>query len=115
MKKLLLHWLVIAASLALVDYLLDGVRFTSIKALAIGAVALGLINVMVRPLLVLLTLPITIATLGLFYFVVNGLSFALVAYLVRGFVVSGLGTAILAALLTSIVSTILQAVFIDDD
>jgi putative membrane protein len=108
MKKLLLHWLIIAGSLALVDYLLDGVRFRSYVALAIGALVLGAVNAVVRPILTLLTLPVTIVTLGLFYFVVNGIAFALAAFLVPGFQVSGLTTAIIAALITSVSSTLLE-------
>jgi putative membrane protein len=109
MKKLLLHWLIIAGSLALVDHLFDGVRFRSYVALAIGALVLGAVNAVVRPILTFLTLPVTIVTLGLFYFVVNGLAFALAAFLVPGFQVAGLATAIVAALITSVCSTLLEA------
>jgi putative membrane protein len=109
MRKLVLYWLIVAGSLALADYLLEGVRFRSLVALAIGALVLGAVNAVVRPILTLLTLPVTIVTLGLFYFVVNGLAFALAAFLVPGFQVSGLPTAIAAALITSVSSTLLEA------
>lgn len=108
-KKLILHWIIVGASLALVDYLFEGVAFRSVVALAIGALVLAAVNAVVRPILTLLTLPVTILTLGLFYFVVNGLAFALAAALVPGFRVAGLLTAIIAALLTSISSTVLEA------
>jgi putative membrane protein len=114
-KKLLIHFAIIAASLWLVDYLFEGVRFTSIAALAVGALVLGFVNAIVRPILTLLTLPVTIVSLGLFYFVVNGLAFGLAAFVVPGFQVHGLLTAVLAALITSIVSTVLEAIFADDD
>ncbi len=110
MKKLLLYWLTIAASLALVDFLFTGVEFRSYLALAIGALVLGVVNAVVRPIITLLTLPVTIVTLGLFYFVVNGIAFGLAAYLVPGFHVSGPATAIVAALFTSVISTVLEAV-----
>jgi putative membrane protein len=114
-RKLVLYWLTTAASLALVDYLFAGVRFTSLIALAVGALVLGFVNALVRPVLTLLTLPATILTLGLFYLVVNGLAFAIAAAFVPGFRVSGLGTAIAAALLTSVISTALAALLKSDE
>ena len=77
---------------------------TSLYALAVAGLVLGFVNAIVRPILVLLTLPITIVTLGLFYFVVNGLAFALAALVVPGFEVTSLLWAMLGALVVSIVS-----------
>ncbi len=114
-KKLITHWLLIALSLALVDYLFDGVRFGSIVSLAIGALVLGFMNAIVRPIITVLTLPATILSLGLFFLVVNGIAFGLAAFFVPGFEVGGIGTAIAAALITSIVSTVLEAFVGDDD
>jgi putative membrane protein len=111
MKKILLQWVIIAASLALVDYLFDGVRFRSPITLFVSALVLGFVNALVRPVLTFLTLPVTILTLGLFYLVVNGLAFALAAFFVPGFEVAGFGTAVGAALITSIVSTVLEGLF----
>jgi putative membrane protein len=104
MRRLLLHWLVVACSLALAAYLVPGVRIGSLGALLAGALVLGLVNALVRPLLTLLTLPITLLTLGLFYLVVNGLSFGLAAWLVPGFSSSGLWPSILGALVVSLCS-----------
>lgn len=115
MKKLVTHWLVIAVSLALVDYLFDGVRFGSLFALAVGALVLGFVNAIVRPIITVLTLPATILSLGLFFLVVNGIAFGLAAFFVPGFHVGGLGTAIAAALITSIISTVLEALIGEDD
>lgn len=115
MKKLITHWLLIALSLALVDYLFDGVRFGSIVSLAVGALVLGFMNAIVRPIITVLTLPATILSLGLFFLVVNGIAFGLAAFFVPGFEVGGIGTAIAAALITSIVSTVLEAFVGDDD
>jgi putative membrane protein len=82
-----------------------------VPALFIAAFVLGLVNALVRPLLTILTLPITIITLGLFYLVVNGLAFGLAASLVPGFDLDGFGSAVLGALLVSLVSWVLGAIF----
>lgn len=104
MTRFITHWLVTALALFVTDWLLAGVGFSSWIALAIAALVLGLVNAVVRPLLVLLTLPLTLLTLGLFLLVVNGLAFALAAFVVPGFQVAGLGSAILGALCVSLVS-----------
>lgn len=104
MSRFLAHWLVIAIALAAAAWLLDGVRIASAAALLIGALVLGFINAIVRPVMVLLTLPVTIVSLGLFYLVVNGAAFALAAAVVPGFEVMGCGSAVLGALLVSLVS-----------
>ena len=110
MKRFLLHWLVVAISLALAAYLVPGVRVGSLTALAVGSLVLGLVNALVRPVLVLLTLPITIVTLGIFYLVVNGLCFGLAAFLVPGFTSHGLWPSLLGALVVAITSWALGAV-----
>jgi putative membrane protein len=83
---------------------LAGVVVTSTTALLLAALVLGLVNALVRPVLTLLTLPLTILTLGLFYLVVNGVAFALAAAITPGFHLDGFGSAIIGALLVSIVS-----------
>jgi putative membrane protein len=80
------------------------VEVTSWQALAVAAIVLGLLNALVRPILVLLTLPITVLTLGLFYLIVNGFTFLLASKLVPGFDVSGFWWAVLGALVVSLVS-----------
>lgn len=104
MGTFLAHWVTTAIALVVADWLLPGVHVSSGLALAIAAVVLGLMNALVRPLLVLLTLPLTVMTLGVFLLVVNGLSFALSAALVPGFTVRSLGSAILGALIVTGVS-----------
>jgi len=86
-------------------YILPGVHIDSTQALAVAAIVLGLVNALVRPVLTILTLPITILTLGLFYLLVNGFTFLLVTKLVRGFGVSSYWWAVLGALLVSIISS----------
>lgn len=104
MIRFLVHWLVVAIALFATAYILPGVSVASWMALAVAALVLGLVNAVVRPLLLLLTLPITLLTLGLFYLIVNGIAFALAAVLVPGFTVDGFGWAILGALLVSLFS-----------
>lgn len=106
----LLHWFVTAAGLYLAAYLLSGITLSSPAALAVGALVLGLVNAVVRPVLQILSLPFTLLTLGLFYFVVNGLAFGLAAALVPGFRVASLWSAILGALIVSLVSWAIGAI-----
>jgi putative membrane protein len=108
--KFLIHWLVVAAALWVATHLVPGVRFSSTTSLLLAALVLGLVNALVRPIIFILTLPITVLTLGLFYFVVNGLAFALTAALVPGFTITNFGNAILGALVVSVVSWILGAI-----
>ena len=105
---LIRSWLVNAAALYATAWLLAGVRVDSPEALIGGALAIGLINATVRPVLRLVTFPITVLTLGLFYFVLNGLMFYLAASLIPGFELAGLITAIGGALVMSIVATVLH-------
>jgi putative membrane protein len=100
----LVHWIVLSIALWVTAWLVPGVRFNSWLALGIGALVLGFVNAIVRPLLVILTLPITLLTLGLFYLVVNALAFGLAAALVPGFSVDSAWSAVLGALVASIVS-----------
>jgi putative membrane protein len=104
MMLFVLHWAVVAIGLAAAAYLVPGVTVASGGALAIGALVLGFVNAVIKPILTLLTLPITLLTLGLFYLVVNAAAFALAAAVVPGFSVTGLGAAVLGALVVSIVS-----------
>ena len=92
---------------------MPGIHIVSFPALAVAALMLGLINALVKPILVLLTLPITIVTLGLFYFVVNGLTFALTAALVPGFNIDSFWWAILGALVVSLFSWFIGSVMFD--
>lgn len=112
--RLLIVWLLNTLALLAVAYLMSSVTIESFGAALIGALVLGLANAVVRPILVLLTLPVTILTLGLFIFVINGIVFLGVSRLVSGFEVAGLGSAILAAILYSIVSWFLSALILKE-
>ena len=104
-----------AAALFAVPYLMHSVSVTSIGAALVAALLLGLVNTLVRPLLLLLTLPVTVLSLGLFIFVINGFMFWLVAKVVDGFHVDSFGYAILAALLYSVISWALSTLLLKDN
>lgn len=106
----LLHWVVVAVALWLTTYIVSGVTVSSGSVLIVASLVLGLVNALVRPVITILTLPLTVLTLGLFYLVVNGLAFGLAAALVPGFSVSGFGSAILGALVVSIISWLIGAI-----
>lgn len=107
----LVQWLVVAIALWVTAYIVPGVSFSSTTALAVAALVLGLVNALVRPIITILTLPLTVLTLGLFYLVVNGLAFAIAAAVTPGFNVAGFGSAIIGALLVSLVSWVVGSVF----
>lgn len=108
--RFLTLWLTTAVALGVTAWVLPGVRVDSLLALAVAAVVLGFVNAIVRPLLLLLTLPFTVLTLGLFYFVVNGLAFGLAAALVPGFRVTSFFSAVLGAFVVGLVSWFIGAV-----
>jgi putative membrane protein len=112
--RLVLTWIINAAALFAVPYLMHSVSVTSIGAALVAALLLGLVNTLVRPLLLLLTLPVTVLSLGLFIFVINGFMFWLVAKVVDGFHVDSFGYAILAALLYSVISWALSTLLLKD-
>ena len=106
MLSLLVRWIVNAAALLLVAYLYPGVQVENFFAAAVAALVLGLINAVVRPILVILTFPVTLLTLGLFLFVINALLFWLVAEIVPGIRVSGFLAALIGSLLYSVITLI---------
>ena len=107
--RLLLHWLANALALLALPYIFTSITVDSFATALIVALVLGLINTLIRPLLILLTLPVTILTLGLFIFVINGLLFWAVGSLVPGFHVGGFWQAVFGAIVFSVISWILSA------
>ena len=101
--KLFFHWFVAALAIGIAAYIVPGVTITFIGAI-IAAVVLGALNLLIRPILFILTLPITILTLGLFSLVINALLVMLATLLVPGFAVAGFWTALLFALVLSIIN-----------
>ena len=110
--KLLLVWLINAAALMAVAYLVPGIAVASFIAALVAALVLGLVNAVIRPILILLTLPATLLTLGLFIFVINGLLFWFVGSFVAGFVVSGFWWCMFGAVAYSILSWALSALLL---
>ena len=98
------HWLTTAGALSVTAWMLAGVSVDSLFSLGLAALVLGFVNAIIRPLLLLLTLPFTLLTLGLFYFIVNGVAFGLAAVLVPGFGVTSFFSAILGAFTVGLVS-----------
>jgi putative membrane protein len=109
----LLRVVVNALAIMLAASILPGISVDGMVPALAAAVLLGLVNAFVRPVLLILTLPITLVTLGLFLFVLNGLCFWLVASVVKGFHVAGFGSAMLGALVVSAVSWIVTALVSD--
>jgi putative membrane protein len=106
MLTLVARWILNAAALMLVAYLYPGVTVASLFAALIAALVLGLVNAIVRPVLVLLTLPVTILTLGLFLFVINALLFWFVGEVVQGFHVAGFWAGLIGSVLYSVITLV---------
>ena len=103
---LIIRWFINALALMLVAYLYSGVQVTGILQALIAALVLGLVNAVVRPILVLLTLPVTVLTLGLFIFFINAFLFWFVAEIVKGFTVTGFMAAFIGSLMYSVITIV---------
>ena len=109
----LIRVLVNGFAIYLVAQIVPGITVSGVLAALGAGLVLGLVNAVVRPILIVLTLPVTLVTLGLFLFVLNGFCFWLVAWLVKGFHVAGFGSALLGSLVVSVVSWIVTALVSD--
>jgi putative membrane protein len=107
--RLLVTWVINALALLALPYLFASIHVASFGHAMIAALVLGLINTLIRPIVVLLTLPVTLLTLGLFIFVINGLLFWFVGSLDLGFTVDGFWTAVLGAIVYSVISWVLAS------
>jgi putative membrane protein len=114
MKGLLIRWLINAGALWLIAYAIEGIEVQGFLAALIASAVLGIINAVLRPIFILLTLPINLLTLGLFTFIINGGMLYLAGTLVRGFEVHGFWAAVFGALILSIISALTTA-FLSDD
>ncbi|MDB5961065.1 MAG: hypothetical protein JWP59_2359 [Massilia sp.] len=110
--RLILTWIINAVALMALPYLMHSVTVTNIGTALIAALVLGLVNTLIRPVLVILTLPVTFLSLGLFILVINALLFWGVAHLVDGFHVAGFWSAFLAAILYSVISWALSTLLL---
>lgn len=102
MKGFLLRLLITALGLWVADQLLSGITITGTGALIVSALLLGIVNAVIRPVILILTLPLTVLTLGLFVLIVNGISLAIAAWLVPGFHIAGLWSATLGAIIVGL-------------
>ncbi len=109
MMKLLTKWLLSAAALLLVAYIYSGVQVNTFTAALIAAFVIGLLNTVVRPILVVLTLPVTLVTLGLFLFVINALMFWAAASVLDGFQVQGFVAALIGSLIYSLLGIVIES------
>jgi len=112
--KLLLVWLLNALALLAVAYFVPDIHVAGFAAALVAALVIGLVNMLIKPILILLTLPITILTLGLFIFVINGVLFYGVGHWLQGFEVKTLTAGIIGALVYSVLSWLLSALVIDN-
>lgn len=112
LMPLLIHWGVTSLSLWVASYVFSGIRFADTSSLIVSALLLGFANAIVRPLLVIITLPLTVVTLGFFLLVINALMLLLVSSLVRGFTISGFWTAFFASIFIALLSLVI-GVYLD--
>jgi putative membrane protein len=108
MRGVLLRWLVLTAAVLAASWLLDGIRVKGVFPAFLAAALLGILNAFFRPLLILLTLPVNILTLGLFTFVINALMLLIVSAVIPGFDVRGFWTAVVGALIIGAASWLLN-------
>lgn len=109
MLKLLLKWLLSAAALLLVAYVYSGVQVQTFTAAMIAALVIGLFNTILRPILVVLTFPVTLVTLGLFLFVINALMFWAASGVLQGFQVRGFLAALIGSLIYSLLGVVIES------
>lgn len=109
MLKLLAKWVLSAAALLFVAYIYSGVQVQSFGAAMIAALVIGLLNAIVRPILVVLTLPVTIVTLGLFLFIINALMFWAAASVLGGFHVQGFVAALIGSLIYTVLGIVIES------
>jgi len=109
----LIRWLILTVAIIVASYLLEGIHISGFFSAFFAAAALGILNALFRPILILLTLPINILTLGLFTFIINALMLKMASGVIPGFEVHGFWTAVFGSLIISVVSSLLNS-FISD-
>ena len=103
MRGILVRWLFLTVAILLAAYLIDGIRIAGFPSAVLAAAVLGVLNAFLRPILFILTLPLTILTLGLFTFAINALILMMASGVISGFEIDGFGSALLGALFISVV------------
>lgn len=114
MKGLLLRWLILTLAILAAAYLIKGIEVAGFGSALLAAAILGILNAFLRPILLILTLPINILTLGLFTFVINAFLLRLVSMVIDGFVVQGFFPALVGSLVISVTSWLLNSLIRDD-
>lgn len=109
MKGLLLRWLILSCAIMVAAYFFNGIQVKDFGTAIFAALVLGVLNAFFRPILLILTLPINVLTLGLFTFVINALLLMLTSHVIGGLVVTGFWSALLASLIISVVSSLLSS------
>ena len=110
--RLLVVWVINAVALFVLPYIIPSIHIKSFGSAMLAALVLGLVNTLIRPILVILTLPVTLLTLGLFIFVINALQFLFVGNLLSGFTVGGFWAALLGSILYSVISWLLASLLL---
>jgi putative membrane protein len=113
MKGIVLRWLVLTLAIVIAAYLFPGIHVSSFGTALLSALVLGILNAFFRPILIILTLPINILTLGLFTFVINAFLLMMTSGVIGGLIVEGFGSALLGSFIISLVSWLLSS-FIND-
>lgn len=108
LSDFLIHWLIMSLSLWVASHLFQGLSFSNRSSLLVSALVLGFVNAVLRPILILLTFPLTLLTLGLFILVINALMLLLVARLVQGFKVSGFWTAFFVSIFIAVFAFVIE-------
>lgn len=108
MKGILIKWIISSLAILIVTYTVKGIEVASLLTAILAAFVLGIINVYLRPFIILITLPINIFTLGIFTFFINGFFFYMVSKIVKGFVITGFWPAFFGSLLFSTISFLLS-------
>ena len=112
LRPFLLHWGITSLALWIASHVFRGMRFEGLSSLLVSALLLGLANAIVKPLLIVLTLPLTFITFGVFLLVINALMILLVSALVKGFQVSSFWTAFFASIFVSVISFVMEVYFL---
>lgn len=112
-KGLVIRWLILTVAIMVTSYMLDGIRVSGFFSALLAAAILGVLNTLFRPVLIILTLPINILSLGLFTFVINAILLMMVSGVISGFMVKDFWSALWGSLLISLVSALLSFVISD--
>lgn len=114
MIRLLTRWVLFALALLFTAWIVPGISFANFQTALLAAFVMGLVNLFIRPIILILTLPLNLLTLGLLTFIINALMFLLVAKIVAGFIITGFLAALLGSILLSIISIFINRIDIEE-